>query len=176
VTRADDAPRTERLERATRRIDEVDAAELVIVRAACGHLPRMGSWSLRALALTSCFLLLGGCGVRTELLEPWQPNALPGDDGGGDASPPVESPDADDAIAIATEETDAGEQLQLGTCAFGDQSIVCVPGDVCHANFVVGPSPFICGPSGDPSTPCGLIACGAGCACADAASSTCRCE
>jgi hypothetical protein len=132
----------------------------------------MGCWSLRALVLTSGLLLLDGCGVRTELLDPGLPPALPTDDGGVDTYTPVDRAESD----AEADETDAVERPPLGTCSFDDQSLLCLPGDVCHANFVVGPSPFICGPSGDPSTPCGLIGCGAGCACVDATSSACRCQ
>lgn len=175
MTRADDAPRGERFERGTGAacaadcdVEDAEAPDSVIVRGAAGHPPSMGRWSSRALVLTSGVLLLDGCGVRTELLEPWQPASATPADGDLEASPPADSDES--------AEVDVVERPQLGSCAFEDQSILCVPGDVCRANFVVGPSPFICGPSADPSTPCGLIACGAGCACADATNSACRCE
>lgn len=125
------------------------------------------------LALATAAASLGGCGVRTELLDPWTGAASPADDAGSETVVPVEDhPDT----GATSEEADVAERPQLGACTFDDLSIACLPGDVCHANYVVGPTPFICGPSGDPSTPCGLIACGAACACADATSSTCRCE
>lgn len=94
------------------------------------------------------------------------------DDAGFDTRPPLDAPSAPEVA----DETDPTEPPTLGACTFEDQSLLCLPGDVCYANFVVGPSPFICGLSGDPSTPCGLIGCGAGCVCADASISTCRCE
>ncbi len=132
-------------------------------------MPRSAGWSFAPPLLLASAALFGACGVRTELLDPGLVASAPTGDANDEVSPPP-------ADALGDEEADVVEPPQLGTCSFGDQSLLCLPGNVCHANFVVGPSPFICGPSGDPAAPCGLIGCGEGCACVDATNSVCGCN
>lgn len=126
--------------------------------------------SLRAQVVTiglALALALAGCGARTDFLDPgrWQSTDadLPGDD----------APPADGALD-ADPDADP-EPADVGHCTFAGKELLCEPGQSCHANYLVGPSPFICSFSGDPAVPCGLISCGEGCACQYGAKSTCSC-
>ncbi len=105
-----------------------------------------------------------GCGTRTELLDPYGP-----------AGSTIDAHDITDGLG-----DDAADETPyvppMGECDFDGKSIACDPGKVCHANYRVGPNPIICERSNDTSTPCGIIACGELCVCADTTTSTCACD
>jgi hypothetical protein len=122
--------------------------------------------SHRRLTVVVALLLLTGCGARTDVLDPWlwQDGGTPLPDSVVEAGP-----DAD--------EDAPPDPANVGRCVFGaGKEILCEPGQTCMTNYLVGPSPFICQRTLDPSVPCGLISCGDACWCENASTSTCRCQ